>query len=59
MTGFQRWLLVVGILILSGIAIPYGALSGGTVSVEVFVFWCVFGAAVVVAIAAGVTRWRG
>ncbi|WP_371054993.1 hypothetical protein [Rhodosalinus sp. K401] len=58
MRGFGIWLVAVALVILAGIVVPYGILSGGAPSLVIFVFWCVFGAAVIGLIAAGVARWK-
>ena len=58
MTAFGWWLLIVGVLILSGIVVPYGILSGGAAALAVPVFWTLFALGVVVVIAAGIRGWR-
>lgn len=58
MRGFQTWLIAVAAVILAGIAVPYGVLSGGAPSLDVFLFWCAFGVTVIVLIAIGVARWK-
>jgi hypothetical protein len=58
MNGFATWLVLVGMAILAGIAVPYGLLGGSAASLDVFWFWCAFGVAIVVLIVVGVSRWR-
>ena len=58
MRGSVLWGLTVLLTIAAGVAVPYGILSGGSAGSGIFLFWCGFGLAVVVLIAAGVTRWR-
>lgn len=58
MRGFSLWLMLCGLIIASGIIVPYGILSGGAPSFDIAVFWLLFGLAVVGMIAAGVARWR-
>jgi hypothetical protein len=58
MNGFALWLAGVSVMILAGIAVPYGLLGGGAPSFDIFLFWCAFGAAIVALIVAGVARWR-
>lgn len=58
MRGFILWLIVVGLTILAGIVVPYGFLGGGAPSLDILIFWCVFGVAVIGLIVAGVARWR-
>lgn len=58
MRGFGLWLAAAGLLIASGIVVPYGMLGGGTPSYDILVFWCLFGVAVIGLIAVGVLRWR-
>jgi len=58
MQGFGLWLAAAGLLILAGIAIPYGVLGGGTAGYDIVIFWCLFGIAVIALIAVGVARWR-
>jgi hypothetical protein len=57
-TGFTLWIAAVVATILAGVFVPYGVLGGGAASAGIFLFWCGFGVAVVVLIAAGVARWR-
>ena len=56
--GFRIWLLAAGLLILMGIFVPYGLLSGGMPGIGIFTFWCAFGGAVIALIVTGVARWR-
>ena len=58
MTGFRTWVAVAALVIAAGIGVPYGVLSGGPPSLDIFVFWCLFGVVVVALIAIGVGRWR-
>lgn len=57
MHRFSLWLILCGVTIVSGIAVPYGVLAGGTTP-AVFVFWCAFGLAVIALIAAGTSGWN-
>lgn len=59
MSGFRLWLAVVGLAIAAGVVVPYGVLSGGAPSLDVFLFWCLLGLGVIVLVALGVGRWRG
>lgn len=56
--SFRLWLTLVGATLAAGVLVPYGVLSGGPPSLDVFVFWCVFGAVVIALIVAGFARWR-
>ncbi|SEP17267.1 hypothetical protein SAMN04490248_1324 [Salinihabitans flavidus] len=58
MRGFTWWLVVVGVVIAAGILVPYGFLAGGAPSLDIMIFWCLFGVAVVGLIVIGVARWR-
>lgn len=58
MRGFGLWLAVTGLIIAAGIVVPYGILGGGAPSLDILIFWCLFGLAVVGLIGAGVARWR-
>ncbi|SDY78853.1 hypothetical protein [Citreimonas salinaria] len=58
MTVFGWWLTIVGGLILSGIVVPYGILSGAPASSGIAVFWTLFALGVVAVIAAGIRGWR-
>ncbi|APX89888.1 hypothetical protein BV394_09310 [Brevirhabdus pacifica] len=58
MHGFTRWLLGVGVVIVAGILVPYAILGGGEPSFDILIFWCLFGAAIVVLVGIGVARWR-
>jgi len=53
--GFRTWLALAGVLVLAGIALPYGVLSGVW---TVPLFWLGFGLVVAVLIAAGTKGWR-
>lgn len=58
MTAFGWWLAIAGGLILAGIVVPYGILSGGPASLHVPAFWTLFALCVVVVIIAGIRGWR-
>ncbi len=58
MTPFARWLAAAGCLVLAGIAVPYGLLSGGATGLGIPLFWLAFGVAVIALILAGVSGWR-
>lgn len=58
MRGFTWWLIMVSAVIAAGIIVPYGVLGGGTPSLDILVFWCGFGVAVIGLIVVGVARWR-
>lgn len=58
MRGFILWLLMAALVIAAAIVVPYGILTGGAPSLDVLIFWCLFGGAVIALIAAGVARWR-
>ncbi|MBM9594222.1 hypothetical protein [Roseitranquillus sediminis] len=57
-SGFRLWLASVAALLLAGVAVPYAVFGGGEPSLDIFVFWCLFGVAVVALIAAGFSRWE-
>ena len=59
MSGLRLWIASAGLVIAAGVIVPYGVLGGGTPSLDVFLFWCLFGLAVVVLVVAGLARWRG
>lgn len=52
------WLVCMAILVISGVAVPYGVLGGNELGLAVAVFWLVFGVAVAGMIAVAVMRWR-
>lgn len=58
MTPFARWLAAAALLILAGIAAPYGLMSGPPHGFGILIFWCAFGLAVVALILRGVAGWR-
>ena len=58
MSSFGIWLAVTGTAIAAGVAVPYGILSGGAASLEIVLFWCIFGLAVIALVVIGVARWR-
>lgn len=58
MRGFTWWLIVVAVIIAAGIIVPYGILGGGAPSLDILIFWSVFGAAVIGLVVVGVFRWR-
>ncbi|WP_157968937.1 hypothetical protein [Tropicimonas sp. IMCC34011] len=58
MGAFRGWLAGTGLLILMGIAVPYGLLSGGEPSFAVLIFWSLFALAVIGAILVGISGWR-
>ena len=58
MSSFRIWFLATTATVAAGVAVPYALLSGGPASHDVFVFWCLFGGAVVVLILAGMAGWR-
>ncbi len=58
MTPFARWLAAAAVLILAGIAVPYGLMSGPPHGLGVTAFWVAFGVAVVALILWGVRGWR-
>lgn len=58
MTPFARWLAAAAVLILAGIAVPYGALSGPPHGLGIPAFWLAFGLAVIALILWGVRGWR-
>lgn len=58
MTPFARWLAAATILVLAGIAVPYGPLSGPPHGYGILLFWLAFGLAVIALILAGVAGWR-
>jgi hypothetical protein len=58
MTPFARWLAAAALLVLAGIAVPYGLLSGEPHGLGILVFWLGFGLAVIALILRGVSGWR-
>lgn len=58
MPPFARWLAAAACLILAGIAVPYGLMSGGATGLGILSFWLAFGLAVVALILWGVAGWR-
>ena len=58
MTAFARWLAAAAVLILAGIVVPYGILSGPPEGLGLSAFWLVFGVAVIALILWGVAGWR-
>ncbi|MDT0683397.1 hypothetical protein RM543_11925 [Roseicyclus sp. F158] len=58
MGAFRGWLAGTGLLILAGIAVPYGLLPGDEPSFAVLIFWCLFAVAVIGAILVGISGWR-
>ena len=56
--GRNAWLTAAAVLILAGMAVPYGVLGGRGAGLAVAGFWLGFGLAVVALIWAGVRRWR-
>ena len=52
------WLSLMAVLVVSGIAVPYGLLGGNEPGLRVAVFWLAFGVAVTGMIAFAVMRWR-
>lgn len=54
--GFGAWLAAVAVLVLAGVAVPYGLLAGRE-DWSVGLFWLGFGLAVVVLIALGLRNW--
>ena len=59
MSGLRLWITLAGLVIAAGVVVPYGVLGGGAPSLDVFLFWCLFGLAVVVLVMVGLARWRG
>ena len=57
MKSFSLWLVLAVATIAVGIVVPYSLLAGGTAP-DVFIFWCIFGIAVIALIAAGTAGWR-
>ncbi len=57
MTPFARWLTAAALLILAGIAVPYGLMSGPPHGLGILWFWTGFGAAVIALILWGVRGW--
>ncbi len=58
MTAFALWLAAAAALVLAGIAVPYGLLSGGATGLGIAGFWLAFGVAVIALILCGVAGWR-
>ena len=58
MSHFALWLGAAGLTIAAGVFVPYGLLGGGAPSFDIFGFWCLFGAAVLALVLAGVARWK-
>ncbi|MBK1635128.1 hypothetical protein [Rhodovulum adriaticum] len=56
--GRRFWIVAMAVLILAGIAVPYGALAGAAPGFAVLLFWAGFGLAVIALIALAVLRWR-
>jgi hypothetical protein len=55
--GFGPWIAAVVVLVLAGVAVPYGVLAGQQTWLTAG-FWLAFGVAVIVMIAVGVAGWR-
>lgn len=55
---FGLWLVLAAATILAGVLVPYGVLTGNEAPLDVFVFWCLFGLAVVALVVAGTAGWR-
>lgn len=56
--GRDAWLAAAALLVLAGVAVPYGLLSGGAHGLGIVLFWLAFGLAVAALILAAVLRWR-
>lgn len=54
----RRWLLAMAALIVVGVVVPYGVLSGAEPGLGIAIFWLVFGLAVAAMVLLGVARWR-
>ena len=55
--GFRRWLAALTLLVLAGVAVPYGVLAGRQ-DWSVTGFWVAFALAVVAVILRGIRGWR-
>lgn len=56
--GRSLWLLAVAVVVLAGVAVPYGLLSGRETGLAVVSFWLLFGLVVIGLVVLGVLRWR-
>ena len=56
--GRTAWLAATAVVVLAGVAVPYGVLGGGAPGLAIAGFWVVFGLVVVGLILAGMAGWR-
>ena len=56
--GRTPWILAVAVVIVVGVAVPYGLLAGRDPGLEVVYFWLLFGLVVIGLVFLGVDRWR-
>ncbi len=52
------WLILMAVLVISGVAVPYGVLGGAEPGLAIAVFWLGFGVVLAGMIAFAVLRWR-
>jgi len=56
--GRTPWLLAVALVVLAGVAVPYGLLAGRETGLAVVAFWLLFGLVVICLVVLGVLRWK-
>jgi len=56
--GRTAWFWAVAIVVLAGVAVPYGLLAGPDAGLSVALFWLGFGFVVIALIAVATARWK-
>ena len=56
--GRTLWFLAVAVVVLVGVAVPYGLLAGQESGLAVVAFWLLFGLFVIGLVVIGVFRWK-
>ncbi|TCP60330.1 hypothetical protein EV663_1108 [Rhodovulum bhavnagarense] len=56
--GRRFWIAAMAVVIVLGIAVPYGVLAGAAPGYAVLLFWGGFGLVVIALVALAVLRWR-
>lgn len=56
--GGALWGVLMAVMVVAGVVVPYGVLSGGPFAGWTFGFWIAFGLAVVAMVAVAVAGWR-
>lgn len=57
-SGRLIWSVATVLVVVLGVAVPYGLLAGAAPGLGLVVFWLGFGLAVMLLVAIGVMRWR-